>query len=94
MKVGNFITHTLIFLTAWIGLALWSWGSAQVISNTILLPWVLSVVSLSSTTVAFAMGGAVAVLGALLAAMVLLVVLIALEAIVHFLQGPSAVTPS
>ena len=94
MKVANFITHTLIFLTAWLGLAVWSWGAAQLLSNTLLMPWVLPVVSLMPAAVALAIGATVAILGSFMAAMVLLVVLLALEAIVHFLQGPSAAIPS
>jgi hypothetical protein len=94
MKVGNFITHTLIFLIAWIGLAFGSWGSAQVLSDSLLAPWVLSIVSFSPSTTAFAMGAAVAILGSCLAAVVLLVVLIALEAIVHRVVRPSSATPS
>jgi hypothetical protein len=94
MKVANFITHTLIFLTAWLGLAIWSWGPAQVLSNTVLTPWVFPIVSLMPATVAFSIGASVAILGSCLAAVVLLVVLLALEAIVHYLHRPSAVTPS
>jgi hypothetical protein len=87
MKVGNFITHTLIFLAAWFSLAVWSWGSAQALSQTQLMPWVLPTVSLLPSTVSFAIGAAVAILGSCLAALVLLVVLLALEAIWHFLRG-------
>ena len=97
MKVGSFVTHSLIFLAAWIGLAAWGWGFAQVWSATALMPWVLPLVSYSPTATAFVLGSAVAVLGALLAAVVLLVVLFALQAIWHFVKTrsiPPSATPN
>ena len=87
MKVGSFVTHSLIFLTAWIGLTVWGWGFAQACSSAQLMPWVLPLVSFSPTSTAFVLGAAVAILGALLAAMVLLVVLLALQAFWHFIQS-------
>jgi len=89
MKVGSFVTHSLIFLTAWIGLAVWGWGFAQVLSETTLMPWVLPLVSFSPSSAAFMLAVAIAVLGALLAAVVLLVVLVALQAIWHGLTKPA-----
>jgi hypothetical protein len=89
LKVANFLIHTLIFLAAWLGLAVWGWGFAQALSTNVLMPWVLPIVSFSPPTVALAMAGAVAILGSFLAAMVSLVVLLALEAIGHFLHRQS-----
>ncbi|MBS2010423.1 MAG: hypothetical protein JST01_25460 [Cyanobacteria bacterium SZAS TMP-1] len=87
MKVGNFIIHTLIFLAAWCVLAAGSWGFAQAFSMSTLMPWFLPLGSLSPATMAFALGAAVAVLGSFMAALVLLVVLIALEALWHYCRS-------
>ena len=94
MKVANFFTYTLIFCCAWIATALWSWGGAQALSRTLIMPWVSQTFTLWPSAIAYAIGGAMAILGALFAAAVLLVVLLALEAGVHLMQRPSATLPS
>ena len=93
MKVANFITHTLLFLAAWLGLSIGSWGAAHQLALSTLMPWILPTLpNLSSSTLitpaglAYTAGAMISIGGALLLAMFLLVVLIALEGIVHYLR--------
>jgi hypothetical protein len=94
MKLESFIVYTLIFCAVWLCLSALGWVPAQALSQSLLMPWVMKITNLWPHTVALAIGGAIAILGAFMATMVLLVVLVALEAIRHFLQNPSANIPS